>query len=235
MTTLIQRVAQPRSLRAHVEQMLSAAIISGELAPATLLTVPSLAARFEVSATPVREAMLDLEKRGFVESVRNKGFRVTEVDETLLRELVAVRQLLECPAMEQLAGNFPAERATEMRELAGRIVRGARTGDLMMYLTADSQFHLGLTAMVGNTVLTENIAELRSRTRLVGLVHMREMQLLVDSATEHLDLLDLLQAGDKAGAKALMHRHIGHTLGWWGGNLESEASTAGQLSPGGTP
>ena len=118
-----------RNLRAHVEQALSAAIITGELEPGTLLTVPTLAAQFEVSATPVREAVLDLESRGFVESVRNKGFRVTEVSPESLRQIAEVRQLLEPPAMEQLARNFPADELPGLRSLAADIVSGARTGE----------------------------------------------------------------------------------------------------------
>ena len=72
----IHKVEQVSSLRDRIGESLSAAIISGELAPGTLVSVPSLAVQFAVSATPVREAMLDLEQRGFVTSVRNKGFRV---------------------------------------------------------------------------------------------------------------------------------------------------------------
>src|SRR6188472_1730558 len=71
----IQRVEQVASLRDRISKSLSAAITSGELAPGTLVSVPTLASQFDVSATPVREAMLDLEQRGFVEPVRNKGFR----------------------------------------------------------------------------------------------------------------------------------------------------------------
>src|SRR6478735_8416538 len=113
-----------RNLRAHVEQALSAAIVTGELAPGTLLTVPTLATQFEVSATPVREAVLDLESRGFVESVRNKGFRVTEVSREALRQIDEVRQLLEPAAMEQLARNFPADELPGLRSLAADIVSG---------------------------------------------------------------------------------------------------------------
>ena len=48
--------------------------------PGVVYSAPALAARFGVSATPVREAMLDLAKEGLVSAVRNKGFRVTEVE-----------------------------------------------------------------------------------------------------------------------------------------------------------
>ncbi|MFD3445842.1 GntR family transcriptional regulator [Microbacteriaceae bacterium 4G12] len=219
----IQRIEPPTSLRAHVEKVLSAAIISGEMAPNTLLTVPTLAVQFNVSATPVREAMLDLEKRGFVEPVRNKGFRVTDVSDDALRQIVEVRQLLEPPAMERLAGQFPGEQFDELSLLANRIVDGARSGDLRAYLEADQDFHLRLTRMLGNSVLVETVADLRSRTRLVGLAAMLESRRLIDSAEEHVALLDLLSAGDGAAARRLMHQHIHHALGWWSGKPESGA------------
>jgi DNA-binding GntR family transcriptional regulator len=220
-TPLIRPVGHHhRNLRAHVEQALSAAIMTGELEPGTLLTVPTLAAQFEVSATPVREAVLDLESRGFVESVRNKGFRVTEVSPESLRQIAEVRQWLEPPAMEQLARNFPADELPGLRKLASDIVSGARTGELLGYVQADQQFHLRLAGLLGNPVLVEVIAELRSRARLIGIAAMVKTGRLEESAAEHHELLDHLTAGDAVAARALMHRHIGHTIGWWAGQPE---------------
>ena len=114
----IRKVEKTASLRDRIGETLSAAIISGELVPGTLVSVPALAADFEVSATPVREAMLDLEQRGFVESVRNKGFRVTQVSLRDLREIVELRQLLEAPATAALAGKVPPERMPSWRTMA---------------------------------------------------------------------------------------------------------------------
>src|ERR1700710_2327397 len=103
------------SFRRTVEDAVAAAIVSGELAPGTMLTAPTLAARFDVSATPVREALLNLEKRGFVEIARNKGFRVTEVGADDLREIVQIRQWLEAPPMRQLAGALSPGDLAELR------------------------------------------------------------------------------------------------------------------------
>ncbi|MGV8913238.1 MAG: GntR family transcriptional regulator [Rhodoglobus sp.] len=216
----IKPVEQPTSLRSHVEKVLSAAIIAGELTPGSLLTVPTLAAQFDVSATPVREAMLDLESRGFVESVRNKGFRVTEMSESALRELAEVRQLLEPPAMEQLAHSFPMAQLPMFTKLAKQIEAGAATGDLRAYLEADMQFHVGLTRLLGNSLLVDTVTELRSRTRLLGLASMLDSDRLVDSAAEHAELLGYLVAGDALAARDMMRRHIHHTTGWWAGNPE---------------
>jgi DNA-binding GntR family transcriptional regulator len=225
MTTLdtpsIRTIAHPGlSLRAEVERALSAAVISGELMPGTVVSVPALAARFEVSATPVREAMLDLEKRGFVESVRNKGFRITDVSESDLREIVQVRRWLEIPAVRLAAENFPVDELPRFRALADDIVVSSSVANFAEYFAADSAFHLALIELTGNRRLVDMVAELRSQTRLVGLAQLKDSAELEQSAREHHELLDLLVAGDDAGAAELMYAHIGHVLGWWNGREE---------------
>lgn len=225
------RSARPESLRARVVAALTAAVVSGELAPGTLVTVPTLAARFEVSATPVREALLELEKRGFVEPVRNKGFRVTEVGDDELADLAEVRTMLEPPAMARLAGALPADHEAAFRALAARMSTAAREGDLPTWLRVDLEFHLGLTRLLGNPLLVEVIADLRARTRLVGLAALQSGDGLARSAAEHHELLDLLARGDAEGAEALMRTHIGHTVGWWAGRPEPGSSPVARVTP----
>ena len=209
------------SLRDRVEDTIAAAIITGEMAPGEVFSAPVLAVRFQVSATPVREAMQKLEKRGLVEIVRNKGFRVTEVSEEALRNLSEVRHYLEPQAMAQLATQFPLAELDRVRALADRIVRGAADEDLLVYLAADKEFHLALLGYLGNPMLVDVVADLRDRTRLVGLTSLLRTDQLRESALEHHRLLDLLVEGDAEGARALMHQHIGHVVGWWAGLEES--------------
>jgi DNA-binding GntR family transcriptional regulator len=223
-------IDRPSSLRSRVSEALAAAIVSGELEPETLLTVPTLAVEFNVSATPVREAMLDLEKRGFVESVRNKGFRVTPVSEKMLGHIVDVRQRLEPSAMRDLATSGLDLDMVRFRALADEIVAGARASDLRTYLHADREFHLALTDLLGNPLLSDAIADLRARTRLTGLVSMLDSKQLDLSAGEHHLLLDAIAAGDGAAAKAIMHNHLGHVSGWWAGRDEAIAPHAHQES-----
>jgi len=224
----IDRIEPGLSLRDRVEQSLSAAIISGEMPPGELYSAPTLASRFNVSPTPVREAMLNLEKRGFVEAVRNKGFRVTTVNDRDLREIVAVRQMLEAPPMHDVAAHFPVDRMEYFRGLADDIRRGVEEGDLGTYLAADHTFHLALLEITGNRSLVALVADLRSRTRLTGLASMLGSTTLGESAAEHHELLDLLAAGDGEGAARLMTRHIGHIAGWWAGRGEESDEASEQ-------
>lgn len=210
----IQKVEQVASLRDRIGKSLSAAIISGELASGTLVSVPTLASQFDVSATPVREAMLDLEQRGFVESVRNKGFRVTEVSEQDLREIVELRQLLEAPAMRSLAGTIPAETMPHWRALADRIATRADNADLTGFIESDRDFHLGLLGLYGNVQLVGVVGELRSQTRMVNLARMTQSRELTEAAREHHLMLDLLERGEGEALEELTVRHLGHVVGW---------------------
>jgi DNA-binding GntR family transcriptional regulator len=216
----IQRVEKSASLRDQIGESLSAAIISGELAPGTMVSVPGLAAEFGVSATPVREAVLDLEQRGFVRSVPNKGFRVTEVSKSDFEEILEVRTMLEAPIMAALAGTISAEEMPKWRLLADRISEHADAGQLTAFLEADRDFHLGLLALHGNTRLVALVQELRSQTRMVGLVKMTNTPELSKSGREHHEMLDLIEQGDGEKLQLLMATHFAHVLNWWGPGAE---------------
>ncbi|MFN0284673.1 MAG: GntR family transcriptional regulator, partial [Kineosporiaceae bacterium] len=91
----LTRVAVRSTLRDQVADSLRAAVVAGQMVPGEVYSAPLLADRFGVSATPVREALLDLVRDGLMEPVRNKGFRVTELDAAELDATGDVRLLLE--------------------------------------------------------------------------------------------------------------------------------------------
>jgi DNA-binding GntR family transcriptional regulator len=204
-----------QSLREEIADVLRAAIVAGQMRPGVLYSVPTLAERFGTSATPVREAMLDLAKEGLVDSIRNKGFRVTELSDEDLDDITQLRALIEVPVVAQLATVIAEADVETLRPLAQAIVDSAADGDLIRYLEEDRRFHLGLLALAGNPRLVDFVGELRSLTRLYGLDLLVEQGRLTSSAAEHLELLDALAAHDAAEAEAVMRRHIGHVRGIW--------------------
>jgi DNA-binding GntR family transcriptional regulator len=203
------------TIRSRVERSLGSRIAAGLVPAGTLLTVPSLAAEFAVSATPVREAVLELERRGFLAPVANRGFVVTEVGAEHARQVAEVRLLLEPAAMRLLTGHLRPEDERAARALAGTIVERAAAGDLEAYLEADRDFHLALTDFAGNPMLTAVVEDLRRRTRIPGIAALIGSEALHGAAAEHGQLLDLIVAGDADGAEALMRHHIGATIAWW--------------------
>ncbi|MBV2155742.1 GntR family transcriptional regulator [Kitasatospora sp. SUK 42] len=209
-------------LRDQVAHALRAALISGELRPGVVYSAPALAADFGVSATPVREAMLDLAREGLVEAVRNKGFRVTELTERDLDDYTEIRALIEVPTVGRVTRTATKEQLERLRPQAEAIVAAARKHDLIGYLDADRQFHLDLLALAGNARLVDVVGDLRKRSRLYGLTRLDEQGQLVSSAEEHLELLDLMISGDAPAAEACMTRHLSHVRSLWAGQEEPE-------------
>ncbi|MEU4396176.1 GntR family transcriptional regulator [Kribbella sp. NPDC023855] len=211
------------NLRDSVAHALRAAVISGEMEPGTVYSAPMLGAKFGVSATPVREAMLDLVKEGLVISLPNKGFRVTEMSDEDLDNVTKLRLLIEPPTVRDVVPLIPDADIPRLRELAEDIVVAAEAGNLVDYIEADRVFHVTLLAYSGNPRLVDVVSDLRSQTRLLGLTPLVKSGRLVQSAAEHHELVDLVAARDATGAEQLMLRHIGHVRGLWAGHPQPES------------
>ncbi|MGV9297290.1 GntR family transcriptional regulator [Amycolatopsis sp. NPDC003676] len=201
------------TLRERVSHALRAAVVAGELEPGNVYSAPELAKRFGVSATPVREAMLDLVREGLVATVPNKGYRVTEMAESELDQITELRMLIE-PSLVARA-HIPDGDLPELRAMAQAIVDEAAAGDLVAYTEADRAFHLRLLGYAGNARATSLIADLRAHTRLYGLAALSERGELEESAREHHAILDAIASGNAGLVEKLMRTHIGHVRESW--------------------
>lgn len=197
------------SVRGQVLEALRAALVGGELVPGEVYSAPALGVRLGVSATPVREAMMQLALEGAVEVVPNRGFRVVERSRRELAELAEVRALIEVPVMLRLARTVPAEHWAGLRPLAEATAAAAARGDLAVYGEADRAFHRALLGLAGNEQLVAVADDLHRRSQwpLVSPPVTRRADLLADAA-EHGALLDALEAGDLAVVESLVREHF---------------------------
>jgi DNA-binding GntR family transcriptional regulator len=200
------------SLREEIARSIQAALISGEMLPGQIYSAPTLAESFGVSATPVREALLYLTKEGFVEPVRNRGFRVTAVSAKDVREICELRLMLEVPSVGQVAALAPHEGIESLLPLADEIEEAARERDLITYLDMDTKFHLAMLRLLDNDRLVDLIGRLRGQMRAIGLSAAYASGGLLAAALEHRELLELVGKGDVEGSKALVRKHIEHTM-----------------------
>lgn len=204
------------SVRARVTESLRAGIVTGELEAGRVYSAPRLGVQLGVSATPVREAMLDLVKEGLVRTVRNKGFEVLAPSPAALHDILEVRLLLEVPTVTRLAARGVREaEVVSLQELADTSVVLAEAGDIVGHVVADMKFHLALLDLWGNDEITEAVRALRSRSRLAGLWSADNHKAMVDSSHEHVRLLDHLRQRDGAAAESLMTSHITRASALW--------------------
>lgn len=210
--------AKRSSLRDEVHEALRAAVITGRMRPGVLYSAPALGELLGVSATPVREAMLDLVKEGLVTAVRNKGFRVTEVSDRELDELVEARLLLEVPTMGAVAEGYEPSmelEITRLRGLARDLEAAAESNEIGSYLRLDTEFHTSFLGLHGNTEIVKVVRQLRGRNRLLGLEALARAGTLIATAREHRQMIELAVAKDRAGLEELTRVHLSHTRTIW--------------------
>lgn len=211
------------SLRERVAVSLRAALVSGRMVPGVTYSVPALAEQFGVSATPVREAMLDLVNEGIVAAVPNKGYRVVELSDAELDQITQLRRLLEVPTVGGLAGSLSPSGVKRLRSLAREVRAAALNADVVAYVEADRELHLALLGEAGNPRLVDLVGRLRDQSRLYGLEQLAADGVLVESADEHLALIEALENGDRRAAERVMSHHLDHVRGIWAQRRESGA------------
>lgn len=217
----------PANLRTHVGDTLRALLVTGKMRPGVLYSAPRLAAQFGVSATPVREAMLDLVSEGLVETVRNKGFRVTELTEAELDAMAELRALIEVPVMGMVAESCSgetAERVEELRPVAHAISKAGAAGDLVAYIEQDTAFHLRFLSLHHNDHVVEVVRHLRSRSRLYGLEGLVAAGLIVNSCEDHEQMIDAALERDGDEMRRLMTGHIARVRSVWAGRSSEQSA-----------
>jgi DNA-binding GntR family transcriptional regulator len=208
--------APQRALRHDIVKRLLEAIILGEFPAGTRLIANRLAGRYGVSATPIREALVELEQTGFVELLHHRGALVKPFGRDDLREYYAIRGLLEAHAARLACGRVDPDILTVQRKDVERLISEPDDRNLEKWvkdlLSIDGRIHLMLIEHCSNKRL---IAEI-GRYNTVGetfrdlLAHSRLEH--IDAATPLVELLDALQnhqPGSSARAAAAMERHIG--------------------------
>jgi len=217
-----QDLVRPSTLSSLAKESIRMRIVTGEIAPGEIYSAPALAAVLGVSATPIREAMLELTADGLVEAVPNRGFRVVEPSQHDLDEIFELRLMLEVPAAVEAArrGISAADQARFL-EMAELIEKRAEDGDTVGFLAADRDFHLGLLATLGNSRLVDIVSRLRDQARLYGLPMLAQRGELRESGREHRELLEAICRQDTGAVAAVMTHHLEHTRGIWAGVAET--------------
>lgn len=201
---------QVPNLRLQARRVIRASIAAGEFKPGEIHSVSDLTARLQVSATPIREAVLDLASEGLLQTVRNRGFRVTRLQEDDLREIFQLREMIEVPSMGDVSQLPDLEDLPELRRMVKETQAAAARGDFVGFLAADRALHLRLLGALGNRRLVQIVGRLRDQTVLGG---SRSVPALVRShatvsAAEHTELLDAIAKHDRARAERAMRTHL---------------------------
>ncbi|MFV1877650.1 GntR family transcriptional regulator [Nioella sp.] len=185
-------------------------ILSGKTPPGDLLNERALAEMFDMSRTPIRDALLMLESEGLLVRRGRRGLQVKQMRLEDLIDALQIRLLLEPAVARMTAGNVDRDalqtlstRFQELLESADKTNGGVNRE---MARTLDNQLHGLISDAAGNAQLSSIILTLRRQTQIFDIKSLPERA--QDTCREHLDIIDALLAGDGDSASAAMARHI---------------------------
>jgi DNA-binding GntR family transcriptional regulator len=183
-------------------------ILDNAFPPGFQATEVELAAQLGMSRTPLREALVRLEKEGLIELKPRHGMRVLPLSAVGMAEIYEILTCLESTAAERLARRSPSElELAPMVDAVAEMERRLAADDLEGWARADESFHRSLLELCGNGRLAATALAFRDqvhRARLVSL-HLRPRP--TRSNAEHRALLEALRRGDASRARRLHQKH----------------------------
>jgi DNA-binding GntR family transcriptional regulator len=165
-------------------------IVGGELEAGKPVNESRLAGQLKVSRTPLREALLQLEREGFIRSDERRGFSVERLSAREVREIYPMIWTLEGLALRSSAvcAHLLAP------ELAHINSQFAKARDPERALADDTRWHEHLTSQSQNRRLLETIAALRLGIRRYETVYMADTRLIPESVSQHNAIINALKA-----------------------------------------
>ncbi|MFE1246920.1 GntR family transcriptional regulator [Streptomyces sp. NPDC058735] len=211
------------TLRQQIAEALRDEVLAGRLQPGQEFTVKEIAEQYGVSATPVREALVDLSAQGLLDADQHRGFRVHEYSVEDFRGMIEARGLvIEAMFLALTAGRPGAVRPDDPRAAAlvagvrrrgEEAQRAATAGDLTVLIGYDLRFWRELCACFGNPYLTDFLNRLRVQTWVCAVQHLRRLtDLRGELWAGHTELVEALVAGDTDTARALIAGYNTHAL-----------------------
>lgn len=195
-----------------IESDLRQAIISMDLIPGSALNEKELIARYGVSRTPVREALIRLRDDGLVEVFPQSGTFVGRISMQSIPEAVTIRQALECLAAEHAATSAtPSGLAAMQASIAEQAVAAAK-GDQQAFHEADEAFHAAISEAAGLPGVWRLIQTMKMQVdrcrRLTLPVPGRMARVVI----EHSSILDAIRQGNAAAAREAVSAHLGAVI-----------------------
>lgn len=207
----IEPLTRKEGLRDNVARHLLSAIFSGAIKSGDRLVAQTLAKQMGVSATPVREALVELASIGLIENLPNRGAVCMPFGVRELREMYHLRRILEIEATRLACGRMPIEHLRDLRiglaKLAERKV--SDWSDQAMEL--DEQLHSIIANHCDNTRLQHEIDRYRDLMQAIRVVVGDKQRVQFRAVEQHIEIIDALIEGNASKASHAMGNHIDTT------------------------
>jgi DNA-binding GntR family transcriptional regulator len=166
-----------------------------------------LASDLGISRTPVREAMVQLEREGFVRSVPRRGIYVVRKTKAEAVELITAWAALESMAARLITQNAADEEIARLRAMFATFENGRLHAKLDEYSEVNIEFHQTIIRMSRNRVLIDLAANLFAHMRMIRRRTIGENDRADRSIRDHVNIIQALEARDTVRAEDLVRTH----------------------------
>jgi DNA-binding GntR family transcriptional regulator len=166
-----------------------------------------LAQDFGVSRTPVREAMAQLEREGFVRAVPRRGVYVVRKTKSEVIELITAWAALESMAARLITEKASDEEIASLRRMFATFDNGEIRAHLDEYSEVNIEFHQAIIRMSGNATLISLAENLFTHMRMIRRKTIGEQDRVDKSIRDHMNIIEALEARDTVRAEALVRDH----------------------------
>ena len=191
-----------------LKQSIEDAVIAGEFRPGDRLDEASLAERFGVSRTPIREALLQLGAEGFIDVRPRRGAIVSVPSPTGLFEMFETMAEIESACGRLAARRLTPESDAAMEAAHRGCEAAAREGDSEKYYAVNRDFHEAIYRASRNSFLADQAFALHKRLSAYRRIQLRARNRLLQSLQEHAGILEAIRAGDEQLAATRLHDHV---------------------------
>ena len=201
------KLKKHQTLREQIVSSLRESIIKGELNPGQKLTEPELAEKLGISRTPIREAFRQLESEGFLTVMPRRGAVVSRLTRKEIDDFYELKSLLEGYAARIAAERINEKGIEKLRKINEQLVTLAEKGDVEGFFTKNDEFHSTFISYCGNEKLLEFREHMVQRFMRFRLEALSVPGRLMDSVTQHRNIIRALARKDGRLAEAVVLEH----------------------------
>jgi DNA-binding GntR family transcriptional regulator len=199
---------QPATRAQTVYAAIKDDIADFRLLPGDRFTETELADRLGVSRTPVREALYQLQREGFLSVQFRSGWSVNPYDFDRFENLYDLRQLLELEAVRRLCDRKESLDALDALEAYWLLPEAERDNDGRSVARQDEAFHLSLVEAAGNPEMARVHADVTERIRIVRRLDFTQRERIDTTYAEHAEILKAIRRRRSERATSLLAAHI---------------------------
>ncbi len=195
------------SISTHIYNHLKMGILNGSTPPGHRLLVLDIAHTFSVSQAPVREALERLKQEGLIQSRPNKGSVVADITAEEIRDVYALREMLEGYAIRESANRLTQDDYRKLEGIVVEMAQAIRTSDYLGLLQLDMDFHGFFYERCGNHLVLETWDRMKMKVMRFMAISNRhyDTNVLIGA---HSRLIEALKSGPPEEAQALFLRHM---------------------------